>query len=490
MKHLVLFTLITSEINFRSVAGYPAESTTPVPSFDISDTAQVLPDPDVALEIPEISLEQAEVRQLYHFISLFNSGFHLQEILNELGYEASNSTFGVQSRFEPGGSKRILTFQRANGLPETGILDDETRFVIGQPSCGVRKSDLTASGELRKWHKSTLTYSIADYPVGQPLSTIRALIQQAFHEWSRVTNLDFVEVGETDSADIELRFGGKNHWMRNGQCSFEGGNTLAHAFDPQFGDVHFNTQYYFDGGNSLRDFLETAVHEIGHSLGLGHILSSASIMHPIATKVFTKPQPIDVQLIQALYGVRNSYNSSSPRKFCSLTKIDAVFKDGSGKTYVFAGDYFYDLHASSNPEGQLISSKWPGLPGRIDAAFLFGNGKSYFFKGDKYFRFAGSQLERPAARSIAQGFPGLPNNVGAALVDGAGNIFVFKGSRFWSYKVGHNHANGPWNIRNGTVPAYVDAAVYSDGSVLSFKGKEYYWWKSSTGLSRGKKMCV
>ncbi|KAL9707680.1 hypothetical protein quinque_011198 [Culex quinquefasciatus] len=331
--------------------------------------------------------------------------------------------------FGPGGSKRILDYQRANGLPETGILDDETRSVIGQPSCGVRRSDSSASGELRKWHKSTLTYAIANYHVGHPYSTIRALIQQAFHEWSRVTNLDFVEVGDTDSADIELRFGGKHHRMRNGQCSFESKNTLAHAYDPQFGDVHFNTQYYFDGGYSLNDFLETAVHEIGHSLGLGHIISSASIMHPIATKVFTKPQPIDVQFIQALYGVRNSYTSSSPRTFCSLTKIDAVFKDGSGKTYVFAGDYFYDLYSSSNPEGQLISSKWPGLPGRIDAAISFGNGKSYFFKGHNYFRFTGSRLERPAARSISQGFPGLPNHIDAALVDGAGNIFVYKGSR-------------------------------------------------------------
>lgn len=219
-------------------------------------------------------------------------------ILDDLGYETpENPTNGFQigtrSGFE--GSERIRSFQRDNGLPETGILDDETQLAIGSPRCGVRSADKSTSpGAIRKWHKSTLTYKLANYPEGHPKDTIRALIKRSFREWSRVTNLDFLEVADGDSADIEISFGGKEHKLRSVRCAFDNPKTLAHAFLPTLGDLHFNTKYFFEGERSLGDFLDTALHEIGHSLGLDHINSEASLMHPTASNQFTKPQPIDV----------------------------------------------------------------------------------------------------------------------------------------------------------------------------------------------------
>lgn len=221
-------------------------------------------------------------------------------ILDDLGYETSDDTadgfqIGTRSGFE--GSDRIRSFQRDNGLPETGILDDETQLAIGSPRCGVKSADKTESPEaVRKWHKSTLTYKIANYPKGQPQDTIRALIKRSFREWSRVTNLDFLEVADSDSADIEISFGGKEHKLRSVRCAFDKPKTLAHAFLPTLGDLHFNTKYFFEGERSLGDFLDTALHEIGHSLGLDHINSEASLMHPTASNQFTKPQPIDVEV--------------------------------------------------------------------------------------------------------------------------------------------------------------------------------------------------
>lgn len=70
-----------------------------------------------------------------------------------------------------------------------------------------------------------------------------------------MTNLDFLEVADGDSADIEISFGGKEHKLRSVRCAFDNPKTLAHAFLPTLGDLHFNTKYFFEGERSLGDFL-------------------------------------------------------------------------------------------------------------------------------------------------------------------------------------------------------------------------------------------
>ncbi|EDS44790.1 matrix metalloproteinase-26 [Culex quinquefasciatus] len=421
MKVLVFFSLIVCGQNFQSVEGLPTKFSKSLPNFNTGGT--VLQDPDRSIEIPKITHKQAEV------------------ILDDLGYETSENPtngfqIGTRSGFE--GSERIRSFQRDNGLPETGILDDETQLAIGSPRCGVRT---------RKLPRGT--------PQGHDPSADQAIIPRV----EQGDQFGFFG-GSGDSADIEISFGGKEHKLRSVRCAFDNPKTLAHAFLPTLGDLHFNTKYFFEGERSLGDFLDTALHEIGHSLGLDHINSEASLMHPTASNQFTKPQPIDIEHIQALYGVRNGSGTyRSAPKFCSLREIDAVFEDVFGKIYAFAGDYFYDL-SDEDPEGQLISSKWPGLPGGIDAAFQFGNGRSYFFKGDKYYRFKGSRMERAPLRTIAKGFPGFPSNVDAVMVDGDGDIYAFKGSEYWLYSADLKRAIGPRDIENmGIVPEYVDAVV-------------------------------
>lgn len=156
--------------------------------------------------------------------------------------------------------------------------------------------DLTS---IQKWSKSALTYAIINYPEGMPEGTVRLAIRDAFDSWSRVTNLDFSEQHPSAQVDIQLAFGGMNHYRReNIPCQYNHENTLAHAYFPELGDIHFNTLHFFNGDTSLEAFLNTAVHEIGHALGLLHSASRSSIMYgaQLSDNLLVEPQSEDIEV--------------------------------------------------------------------------------------------------------------------------------------------------------------------------------------------------
>jgi hypothetical protein len=135
----------------------------------------------------------------------------------------------------------------------------------------------------------TLTYSFQNMfdgalkmPNGQPLpaSIIRGSIEEALHLWSSAAPINFVEV-----PDDGLSYGASTHY---GQIRFS--HIYINGPDPVIGDPVAKAQTYFPPGDgypgdvqfddsdawqivgTLRqpDVLGAAIHEIGHSLGLGH----------------------------------------------------------------------------------------------------------------------------------------------------------------------------------------------------------------------------
>ena len=93
---------------------------------------------------------------------------------------------------------------------------------------------------------------------------------------------------------------------------FDGpGKTLAHAFYPESGEVHFDDDetWYF-GRDSARNkrgscFFDAAVHEFGHALGLGHSNVKKAIMFPSMARDnrYIKLNQDDVNGIEAIYGI-------------------------------------------------------------------------------------------------------------------------------------------------------------------------------------------
>ncbi|XP_058840731.1 matrix metalloproteinase-19-like, partial [Topomyia yanbarensis] len=290
-----------------------------------------------------------------------------------------------------------------------------------------------------------------------------------------------VEVSGT-TADIYVSDEPAVHRDRLGQeCIFQRNTTLAHAFFPEVGDIHYNR----DRSYSEEEFLSASMHEIGHSLGLDHTTSRSSIMFPMHIRYHTEIPEEDRKALQALYGARRIFKQGVPfatakkaPSLCSLNKIDTILNDHTGQTFIFAGEHYFAL-GERNPEGRLISSKWPRLPANIDAAFTCRNKKTFFFKGSKLWVYADHQLEAGYPKLIADELPGLPNHLDAVYVTKGGSILAIRKKQYWFYnptkrpQVSAHFPRLIYDFRN--MPTNMDAALFhTDGIVYFFKNREYF----------------
>ncbi|XP_017838315.2 matrix metalloproteinase-2 isoform X2 [Drosophila busckii] len=141
---------------------------------------------------------------------------------------------------------------------------------------------------------------------------IRIMVARALNVWESNSKLTFREV-YSSQADIQVLFARRDH---GDSYKFDGpGQVLAHAFYPgtgRGGDAHFDADEQWEFESSTDDsrgtnFLNVAVHELGHSLGLGHSSDSNAIMFPwYQNNEVEGKLPDDDRLgIQELYGAKS-----------------------------------------------------------------------------------------------------------------------------------------------------------------------------------------
>ena len=259
-----------------------------------------------------------------------------------------------------------------------------------------------------------LTYKIVNYTPDLPKQETRDTIVAAFGVWSKVAPLTFTE-SDDDDADIKIKFVAGYH--ADGY-PFDGkGGTLAHAFYPHdnegiSGDAHFDEDETF----TLRTYsgvnlFWVAVHEFGHSLGLGHSFSDGALMYPFYRGYVPdlKLHSDDINGMQALYGkpkvvpataepettpkeiptTTQAVTALLPTKVPSVpetcdTPVDVMVHAGDGYTYAFKGDYFWPISDRGQWTGALkISDFWSSLPGNLDAGFTRADKTTLFFKGSR-----------------------------------------------------------------------------------------------------------
>jgi hypothetical protein len=148
---------------------------------------------------------------------------------------------------------------------------------------------------------------------------LRASTAEAFGLWSRYAPLNFVERSDSGPAPSDWPYDQAFHPdIRIGYHPIGEDTVLAHAFRPWdtaesglAGDIHFNETSPFawslGTGFPRVDFLEVITHEIGHALGVGHILYAEAIMQPFHGYRFDGPGSgfllaPDITAIRALYG--------------------------------------------------------------------------------------------------------------------------------------------------------------------------------------------
>lgn len=324
---------------------------------------------------------------------------------------------------------------------------------------------------------------------------ILRLISEAMRIWERNSVLKLRRSND-DDADILIDFAQGNHGDGY-NFSGQGGN-LAHAFYPGpgiGGDVHLDqdenwnldddVSKKYDGSISV---FYTLLHELGHSLGLGHSSLTNSIMFPwyLSSNAIERSQmdlfEDDILAIQEIYGKtergrwgpttiykttirpsRTTIAKPTPRQnpnestsspaiqqsttptLASNTKpqkpdtcntsYDAI-ANIRGELMIFKGRFMWRIDKNGVMQGYPVEvhRMWSELPRdftHIDAAFERKDGKIVIFLGKQVFTFNGNRLENTHDLRYL-GFDENVNKINAVFTWGHNNkTYIFGSDKYW-----------------------------------------------------------
>jgi VCBS repeat-containing protein len=154
------------------------------------------------------------------------------------------------------------------------------------------------------------------------------LFTEAYDRWAQITGLKFIYESNDDGSPIDIGNNGVlgvRADMRIGGQNIDGdGNVLAFAYYPNQGGlggldgdmvIDTNDNYYRNNaGGDNRGLINVLTHELGHGIGLGHVIPSngTKLMEPIISRAFIGPQHDDILGAQTLYGDNNEDNDAAP----------------------------------------------------------------------------------------------------------------------------------------------------------------------------------
>ncbi len=173
---------------------------------------------------------------------------------------------------------------------------------------------------------ASLSYFIGGAPGSLSQAAVDVAVKTALDVWAAVADISFAQTSlpnRLNSIDITFR-------------TLDGpGRTLAEGYYPDdvnpariAGDIQFDAAEVWEVGNALggdaMDLVLTAVHEIGHALGLDHSDVAGSLMAPTisADGEFTGLPQTDADAMLTLYAPAGS--SSSPTTPVSIQSTSTL----------------------------------------------------------------------------------------------------------------------------------------------------------------------
>ncbi|WP_433854490.1 matrixin family metalloprotease [Streptomyces kronopolitis] len=168
-----------------------------------------------------------------------------------------------------------------------------------------KKKGQGLAAEANKWPSAKLTWKLDHYSSRPDLrgkqDEVENALAKALNTWAKVSKLRFTKTTGSQ-ANIKIGFYTGGH---GDNAPFDGqGGVLAHAYEPQWGMLHFDDRepWSTTTQSGRTNLNSVALHELGHILGLSHSANPKSIMYPYYTGPKTTLGKEDIQRIQALYG--------------------------------------------------------------------------------------------------------------------------------------------------------------------------------------------
>lgn len=160
------------------------------------------------------------------------------------------------------------------------------------------------------------------------------LLSDSFNRWSEVGGISFIYSPYDDAAPWGTLNGvvNKRGDIRVGGKSIDGRlNLLGSSLSPGNGDLVIDTDDMSYFGNSSENhgrFRNLVMHELGHGLGLGHIVSSnaAFLMEPANNPSLSGPQSDDILGLHQLYGDRyeKTFGGAGNNTMATATSLGTI----------------------------------------------------------------------------------------------------------------------------------------------------------------------